>query len=361
MKWKLLKKRQFPIGIDLGTAAAKLVQLVDLGGQMELTAAAYLDLPEELQKNVSGRLEFLEGRLGGLLRQGGFQGRKCVMSLPPSDTFLAHVRVPKVPSSQMEGVLRGELEGKLPFDVSQSVIRHLVAGEAEAGSTLEVIAVATPRRLVDQFAGMAERARLELLALDIEPCAILECFGRLLRRAEDAERATLFLDIGQSFSQVVIALGARMVFARNLPMGGRQIDQAVATVLNMPLAEVMGLRRSLAGQKPNPQSQFVYDALRDSLNALAGEITQCLRYYESVFPSHPVERSIFLGGGALDHNLCQQMAQRLNLPAQIGDPLLRIGRRFTMPAPAGMDRRQANPAWAVAVGLCLGSQISVAA
>jgi Tfp pilus assembly PilM family ATPase len=88
---------------------------------------------------------------------------------------------------------------------------------------------------------------------------------------------------------------------------------------------------------------------------MTDELTQCLRYYESVFRNQGVERAIFLGGQAMDKRLCQLIAQRLNVPAQIGDPLVRIGSAAAGGSDLGIDRREPQPRWAVAVGLSLGS------
>ncbi len=63
---------------------------------------------------------------------------------------------------------------------------------------------------------------------------------------------------------------------------------------------------------------------------------------------------IFLGGQAYDKRLCQAIAQRLNLPAQIGDPLAQIERHAGSGMAAGLDRREPQPDWAVAIGLSLG-------
>jgi Tfp pilus assembly PilM family ATPase len=95
--------------------------------------------------------------------------------------------------------------------------------------------------------------------------------------------------------------------------------------------------------------------MADVLDSLADELTQCVRYYDSVFHNQGIERAIFLGGQANDKRLCQTIAQRLNLPAQIGDPLVRIGSTQAGDLNAGLDRREPQPRWAVAVGLSLGA------
>ena len=98
----------------------------------------------------------------------------------------------------------------------------------------------------------------------------------------------------------------------------------------------------------------IHGHMGDVLDALGDELTQCVRYYESVFRNQNIERAIFLGGQASDKRLCQAIAQRLNLPAQIGDPLVRIESLNADGAVAALDRREPQPRWAVAVGLSLG-------
>ena len=364
MAWKVLKTRVLPIGVDLGSASVKMAQLRRWQGQLELTAAASADVPLACRDNHRLRMEFLADCLHSLARSGSFKGSQCVISLPADSTFVQHVRTAKRPPDELGQALRWELQGTLPFDPADAVIRHVVAGDlrSEKEPTQEVIVMAAAREVVEEYLQLVRRAKLDVVGLSVEPCAIMQCFARLFQRADDVNRGTLFLDLGQSATQVVIARGARMVFARNVLAGATQMDQAAAEGLAMTLQEIQQLRR---GSPDSPeaarQTERIYAAEAGPVEALAGEVTQCLRYFESTFPSCPVERVVFLGGQALDRRLCQMLARKLNLPAQIGDPFARIGRAQGPGANIGVDRRQAQPAWAVAVGLCLGEEMPEAA
>jgi Tfp pilus assembly PilM family ATPase len=101
-------------------------------------------------------------------------------------------------------------------------------------------------------------------------------------------------------------------------------------------------------------AEQVYGPLREPLDLMAEELTKCLRYYRSAFPNRNIERAVFVGGQANDKRLCQMLAERLNLPAQIGDPLVHVG-----PSGGNSLGSQPNmplPALAVAVGLSIGAQ-----
>jgi type IV pilus assembly protein PilM len=344
-----------PIGIDLGTAYIKLAQMRQAGRELELVNASSAPVPPAVRNDRRKLLDYAGGEIRRMLSSGGFVGRKCILALPAALTYVQHVKAPRLGQAELHLALRDELAGKLPFNAADAVIRHIVVGEVyEKGAGLEVIAVAAQRQAVDAHLEMAGRCRLEVVGINIEPCAILECFARLFRRQEDAARATAFLDLGQSNTQVVISHGARLVFARNLMVGASDLEQAASVELKIPPQEVAKLRQALGGSiEPSEEAGQLLRAMQAALEPLVGQITQCLRYYESIFPSKGVERAVFLGGSAQDRRLCQHIAQQLNLPAQIGDPLARV--RKGAAGAAGGVGQGLTPAYAVAVGLSLGS------
>jgi len=359
MALKIIRGKQLPIGVDAGSSSVKLAQLRLSDDAVELTASGAADVPAAGGDDRSARLEGLSEGIREIMRTGRFKGTQAVLSLPAEETIVQHIKIEKVPPQRTGEAVIGELRGKLPYDVKQAVVRHVVAGDiyVEGEPKQEVIAVAAPRHVVESYIDMAHRAKLDVTGVNVEPCAIVECFSRLFRRASDASRAILFVDLGAKTTQVVLSHGSRMVFARNLPHGGERLDAAVAEAMGVPAEQAHALRQDLLNGLLGPEEQEgLYRMLDEPLDALAGEITKCLRYYESVFRNQDVERAIFVGGQAADRRLCQAIAKRLNLPAQVGDPLIRVG-GVTCPGD-GVDRRQPQPRWAVAVGLSLGAGLA---
>ena len=118
------------------------------------------------------------------------------------------------------------------------------------------------------------------------------------------------------------------------------------------------IRDTAATQKrstdPKAQQALVEEACQVPLNQLASELDLCRRYFESAFPTKPIDRLIFVGGEAKHRSLCQHIAREMSLSAQIGDPLIRMGRTTNVGIESGLDRRQSQPGWAVAIGLTLG-------
>lgn len=356
MPLKMVRARTLPIGVDLGTTAVRMAQMRTIDEAVELLAAGAA--PLKRSTSPPERLESLGGAIRDVLKFNAFKSRQAILSLPAELAFVQHVKLPKLSAQETASALTWELQGKLPFAAEDAIIRHMVAGDVfgEGEARQEVIAVAADRAVIEQFVKMAGKAGLEVVGVNIDACAIAECFGRLFRRTDDAARTILFLDLGAASTQVVLTHGDRIVFARNLAMGGDALDQALAGGLKIPVEQARALRRdSKKGQQDRAAEDELYHLLDKPVGALADELLQCLRYYESVFRNQSVERAIFVGGQAYDKRLCQQLAQRLNLTAQIGDPLVRIRRAEGAGLDIGLDRREPQPDWAVAVGLSLGA------
>ena len=355
---KVIRGKTLPIGVDLGSGAVKLAQLRQCENNFELLAAGSQDIPQDCRSDLQNRLRFISQSIRNIVKSHPFRGKQAVLAIPAADTFVQHVKLPIMPAEQVAEALPGELQGKLPFPPQEAVIRHMVVGQGrgEADNRQEVIVVAAWRPTIDAYLSMARRTKLDVIGVNIESFAIVECFSRLFRRATDSSRSVMFVDLGAASTQVVLTQGGRIAFARNLSGGTGDLDKAVAEGMNIPADQARTLRRDiLAGNNPGAAEDELYHLLEKPMTAMADEMTQCLRYYESVFRNGGVERAIFVGGGAYDKRLCESLARRLNLPAQIGDPLMRIKRIDGAAMELGVDRRAPQPNWTVAVGLSLAA------
>lgn len=361
MALKIVGGKTLPIGVDLGTSTVKLAQLRMDHGQLDLVAAASAQIPPTHRQAGGNRSGFLAQAIRKILRSAEFKGKQCILALPAEDTVVQHLKIANVAAGEIDQIIQQELQGRLPYPVEDAIVRHVVAGEScgETDGKQEVIAVCTARQVLDGYLSMARRTKLDVIGVNVESCAIVECFSRLFRRSNDVARTILYMDMGATSTQVVFAHGRKMVFSRNLAVGSDHFDRAVGEAMNLPAEEAHEIRMgTIHGQCEQASGEDLYRLLGPTIDSLADEVTKCLRYYESVFHNQGVERAIFVGGGAYDKRLCQTLAQRLNLPAQIGDPLVRIQRSRSPDGAVGLDQRQPHPDWAVAIGLSLGHEVA---
>jgi type IV pilus assembly protein PilM len=408
-----------------------MVQVQIADGEPRIIAAASADVPSHVRNDPGARASFFAETARDLLIQGKFKGRQAILALPAAQMYIQHLRIPKMDEEALKKALPWEARGKLPIDPSHALLRHTIAGEIYQDSEPkdEVILMAAARETVNSLLSSAAKAKLDVLGMNVEPMAIVDCFNHIYRRKVDHTTINLFVDIGFKSSRAIIVEGSKILFARSIPVGGEHLNRAVAQALGIGAEEAKLLRIKLCQAQPSldehrakqeirseekktdaapaagegfallnaslaaaerrtdmregggvatvatvaaaapagprpvkgklpvdpaEQTVLVEEAIHEPLVRLVEELGLCRRYYEATFQNKPVEKLIFVGGEAKQRRLCQHIARDMSLAAQVGDPLVRMGRISEIGIETGIDRRQPQPGWATAIGLSLG-------
>ena len=388
----LARSAYLPVGVDLGSASVTLAQvrLVDRATRdFRLIAVDTVKTPGFEENIASGpsarqadrRRRFAE--VQEILSHDHFKGRKCILALPARDCFVQPLSVPREcleNPHDIKSAIDWELEdkGEMFFghqiDVRETVVQYLMTGNEvyEDGlSKEEVITFGVSRDITSQYLKMARDAKIKIVGLNVESCALLECFSRLLRRSADMDNAYMFVDLGVTSTQVVISHGPNMVFARNLTSTLPILPEQPQSEQETQEPDGPGVEVSVGCDQP---AKVIFeeetDQEGDALTALTAEITQCLDYCESVGGNRDIDRIVFTGGGAYNKGACNELAVRLGLSGQVGNPLLGIKDVNLASLPEDTTETTANqtkpgmprcPDWAVAVGLSVGASVEAAA
>jgi type IV pilus assembly protein PilM len=396
----LFARKPLPIGIDFGSDQLRAAQIAQDGDGYRLVGTAAIDVPATLGHEPAARSDFFARNIRELLSLASFRGRDVVLSLPACLMAAQHLRVPKMDDASLKQTLPYEVKGKFPVDLGQCLLRHIVAGEVfqDQQQKLEVICLAAPRDAVQLCLNAAEKARLNVVGMNVEPTTLVDSFHLLWRRKTDAEQTLAFIDMGHHSTRIVISRGRQVLFVRSIAFGGQRLFEAVgkhatctpaesrtkyrelsdsllppakATPAPAPVAEpdpveasenssfaLLGIatakaeRRQAVGPTvaaalpPDSPAQQLSDCIRKALAPVVEEVQWSRRYHEATFPSLPVERLVFVGGLAASKYTCQHLSQQLSLPGQIGDPLNRLLRDTPDPATDGH-------CWSIAIGLSL--------
>lgn len=341
------KYRSSPIGIDIGSRCIKLMQFdregtrVREAARWDLPAGRPTDLEERDAQVVQAIQRAREGR--------NFRGKEAVFCLRAGDLFVQNLRVPKAEGAELARLVHGEANGRLPFPGEDAELRFLEAGDVRHGDAVrrEVIVMACHRPAVARTLEIANRLGLTPTAIDNEPSALLRCYSRQFRRADDHERRSMFVNVGASNTVVLIAEGQTPMFVKYLDIGGRHLDEAVARHLRMSLSEATALRRHngdrRADQRDEEITRGVAESIRPVLERLVNELGMCVRYHSVTFRGQSLSQ-VILGGGEACEILREWIAERLDLPCELGEPL----RDLEAPRLGGRSSQ-----WDIAAGLAL--------
>ncbi|MDX9911495.1 MAG: pilus assembly protein PilM [Phycisphaerales bacterium] len=394
-----------PIAVDFGLRSLKVLQL-SKGEPPSLVSAASIETPEDLLFDTGKRLAFQAEALPKLIRQGGFRGKRAVCAIPSSMAVCKHLQIQRADGVPLQTLVESTLPAQLRCDPDDIVFRFVeVAGVERGSGKAEVVAMASPREVVAKLMIALREAKLEPVGIHTEYQAVLAAFEYLNKRLADKLLTNLYVEIGACSTRVLIAHGGDLVFARNIDVGGRLLDEMVAKQLKYTFNQAHEHRMKLSKLTPGDEDTALVGAavgstaasggvagstsfkkgdaeddrrigvapaglsgdvrkgsplafqprdvdLTEPLEILTDEISMSLRYHESLFPSRKIDRAIFIGGESRHTGLVQHIARALRLPAQVADPMARVGRTGKEPS-LGVDFGEGQPGWTVPLGLCL--------
>jgi len=343
----LPRARCGPIGVDIGSRSVKLLQFD--AARTRVHEAARWELPPEPAAKPERQYERMVEAIQHAREDRNFRGREAVLCLGASNLFAQNIRVSPASGDELTKIVHFEAAGRLPFASEEAEIRYVEADDVRQGDTLrrEVILLASYRPALDRLLEVAEEAGLRPVSIDVEPSAILRCYGRQFRRDIDQQSRVMFINMGASNTMALIARGSNAMFVKYLEIGGRHFDEAVARHLKMPLHDAAALRRHNNDRDPKDRdpeiARGVEESVRPMLDKLTHELSLCLRYHSVTFRGQPLTR-VVLGGGEANDAMAQWLAARLDVPCELGDPL----RPFEKTSALGR-----NGQWDVAAGLAL--------
>lgn len=380
-----------PVAVDFGATGVKVLA-VEFAEPMKLEAIGFAPTPLEIRSDVRKRFSHQFEQLQKLVSKLGLKHRKAVCAIPATQTFCKHMQLERVGDTPIAVLAQAAIAQQIGCDPSALVYQPIDVGPLPSDATKhEVICTAASRELVTLIMQATRSAKLELAGVHGEFIATVRGFDHVTKRVEDETLGSLYLDIGESCTKVVIAQGTRVVFVRFIELGTRALDQTLAAKRGCTLEEAAAMRLAHSGLLPDdtpapvlepvvaapqganaslgifalmpqdrrrhvPRNERSTDdaclpELAEQVEILADEVQMSIRYAESVVGGLTLDRLMCLGGGAADRTLCRRVARTLRLQAQVIDPLARLARSGKVPV-VDVDLTKAHPEWSVAVGLC---------
>jgi Tfp pilus assembly PilM family ATPase len=155
-------------------------------------------------------------------------------------------------------------------------------------------------------------AGFEPIAAEPRFMSVARAVSRRTRREADAGNVRAILHVEQQGSIILVLRGDRVAFCREVSVGGETLDRAVATRLSVSIDEAAALRAhriACARGAADPVDAVADDAAlaaaRATIDALAGEVALCLRYYGVTFRGGQPGRVVMSGPHGFEPRLAE--------------------------------------------------------
>ncbi|MBS1726016.1 MAG: pilus assembly protein PilM [Armatimonadetes bacterium] len=209
------------IGIDISEHEIRAVQLRTRNGKPAVVKAAWVPIPENaFQDGRVKHIGALSLALKRLLESSGF-GRatsRAVLSVSSDRLAIRNIAIPPVPDSELAAVVAGEVEH---FGLLQSkggafgFIRLLPPNRTASTGSQQVTVMAVDDELTSQLREVAERANVEVVALEPSALSML----RTVAAATPAGGTAFTLIVGREFTDAIFWIDGGLAAYRRLDVG----------------------------------------------------------------------------------------------------------------------------------------------
>jgi len=239
------------VGLDIGTQTIKLVELRLSGTEVVLVGRPVV-IPTPPDSVVDGRVvdeDAVSEAIREAVAEYGLGTKKVITSVGGQSNV--DVRIPELPrmdENELEEGVRWELDRQSRFPVEEIIydfqpINH--RGVDPQSENMEVLLAIAHEEMVNSHAETILSARLNPIAIDVEPLAL----GRSLVELgpEELMQSTVVnVNIGHSGSLISIFCQGVPVFIRNVPTGGEVLTTAVRESVQLTQQDAERAKRQFA-------------------------------------------------------------------------------------------------------------------
>jgi type IV pilus assembly protein PilM len=315
-------------GLDLSDLSFKIVQLKERTGKLSLASFIKEDIPAGLvQGGEIKKEEELVNILRRVLKKAkkeSLQGKRVVCNLPEEKVFIRIIQLPKMKKEELSQAVKWEAEAHIPlaldevyldWQIIEPLVNHL--------DHLDILIAATPRSLVDGYLSFLKKSGLEPIALEPESVAVV----RSLIKSNEL-KPTIIVDLGATGTNFVIFSAQAIRFTSHIRISGQLFNRAIMKDLDVDEREANQLKIKIGLDKTKKKGK-VYQALEPVVNDLAKQIKDYIAFYHDHAthihgPDGAIARVLLCGGDSLLLNLPSFLNQKLNLPVELGNPLVNL-------------------------------------
>lgn len=191
------------LGIDIGTARLKVVQLGKARKKIILEAYGFCDECASLDEPLKAA-QILKKVLG----EAKVSTKRAIMSVPVFSCFSALIEMPQMSQKEIDKAIRFEAKKYVPVSLEEVNLGWDIVGTGDKG--LQVMLVAIPKELSRKYGQVAQASDLELVALETESFALIRSLT-----GKDKTRL-IIVDLGQHATSISVVEGGNIKATRSL-------------------------------------------------------------------------------------------------------------------------------------------------
>jgi len=286
---KFLDLKYDAFGLDINDLSVKVAKLEKKQGKFSLVSYGETAIrPGIVEGGIIKNEKTLANAIETACENAKIKSKYAVFSLPEEGSFLQVIQLPKMEKEELKSAVVFEAENYIPLPMDQVYLDfQIIEPIKDVLDHLDVLIVATPKKIVDPYVSCIKSGGLIPLAAEVESQAMV----RALIKNETSETPLALIDAEKNNVEFIVFSGRAIRFTYSIPI-------------------------SLSIQ---------------SLNELVAEIKKYIEFYQEhashehlPSPEKRIRKIILLGGGADLRGFPELISKKLGVLAEFGDPFLNL-------------------------------------
>lgn len=333
-----LQKRS-TVGIDIGHDYLRIVRATETSsGTWRIDDRKRMALPPNTPKDSPEFGAFLKGALTAVCGPARQANLWAIMSAARVE--VRHIRIPKVPKSQISNAVYWTARKEAPFDEKETIFDFELQGEVidQGMPKLAAMVYTAPQREVDDLKGLFAHIGRPLTGISIVPFSMQNLLRAGWVSAREGALASLF--IGIDFSRIDIYAGDNLVMTRGIKAGMSSMVEALVDSFNelyreqgAPALTIDEGRKIFRSLDPDSsplgptdpgfaiKKDDLFEMMRPALERLVRQVERTFEHYAATMPGDRISRVFVSGAMNVYQPVIEYVGTQLGMPSEVLDPL----------------------------------------
>ncbi|MBF0428570.1 MAG: type IV pilus assembly protein PilM [Magnetococcales bacterium] len=350
------------VGLDIGTASIKAVELRRAGKGWNLHRIGFKSLPPKAVTN--GKIkdkEIVVQLLRDLWTEARFGSKRVAIAVGGPSVIIKRIQLPLMTELDLEDQISLEAEEHIPFDIEDVYLDFQILGRT--GEQMDVLLSACKKELVDNRLEAPREAGLNPVLCDLDLFCVANAFESFCmptakkpqakktpppEKGEKGE-ATALINIGSAHLNVAIIANGMPDFTRDHAFGSERMVQEIMQNqgISFEAAELL-IQQHKESQNSAWPPENRTPIVQSFLDQLGNLVKQSVEFYQTGHTNQAVSTIYLSGGCAILPEMVSTLNEFLNLPVRTANPLAGVHGKIPTTVPA-----ETSPSFMVAMGLAV--------
>ena len=292
------------LGFDIGESNLKIVHK----GSHGMTIHS-IQMPDNLMQDGMIQMpHMMSDFLKGIKKEYSLPSGNCGIVVPEELVVCRSLTLPAMTEKQLEVNLPFEfsdyISGEPQKYVYDYAMQEMICNEAGEPVEMRLTGAVMSKESVASYVEIFKNAGFKLRTLIPQEIALTNIMKAAVEEGRaEADKEYCIVNLGHRGTQVYIFKGTELIVFRNLHIGGKLVDEAIAEKRNVDVYVARNYKNK------NYNGVLQTEAVQEAYGRIAVEVMKVINFYRFNNRESTLEYMYFMGGGSNIPALCDNVAE----------------------------------------------------